>query len=64
MDKYIAVKPVRFGRDYAVGEEVPCSEIDPRAVKRLIQWGKIQRVIQPDEAPDTTPGETQQQKAP
>ncbi len=38
---YIANKPVRFDRDYRVGEIIPGSVIDPAAVKRLIAWGKI-----------------------
>ena len=43
MLKYIATRPVRFGRDYMVGEEIPASVIDPRAVKRLVELGRIRR---------------------
>ena len=49
MDKYIATKPVRFDRNYAVGEEIPPHAIHPNVIKRLIEAGKIQRV--PEEAP-------------
>ena len=44
MSRYIATKAVRFDRDYAVGEEIPEEVINPRNVKRLIEWGKIQRI--------------------
>jgi hypothetical protein len=48
MDRYVAIKPVRFDRNYAVGELIAASVIDPKTVKRIIDWGKIQRVIEPD----------------
>ena len=48
MDRYIALKPVRFDRDYAAGETIPADVVDPKGVKRLIDWGKIQRVTEPD----------------
>lgn len=38
---YIANKPIRFDRDYKVGEIIPDGIIDPAAEKRLILWGKI-----------------------
>lgn len=40
---YIAGKPVRFDRNYSVGERIPDSVIDPRAVPRLINMGRIIR---------------------
>jgi len=47
MNVYVALKPVRFDRTYAVGEEIPPEVIDPRSVKRLIDWGKI-AIVPPD----------------
>ena len=44
MDRYIARKPARFDKDYAVGDVIPSDVIEPRNVKRLIEWGKIQLV--------------------
>ena len=44
MDKYIATKPVRFDRNYAVGDIIPAIVINPGQIKRLIEWGKIQRL--------------------
>ena len=54
---YIAVKPARFDRDYAVGEVIPTGVIDPGSERRLIEMGKIQRVMMPsgDENPGALP---------
>ncbi len=41
MDKYIALKPGRFDRDYRAGETIPDGVIDPRSVKRLMDAGRI-----------------------
>lgn len=38
---YIANKPVRFDKDYSIGEIIPDEVIDPEMKKRLISWGKI-----------------------
>ena len=38
---YIANKPVRFDKDYSIGEIIPDEIIDPKMEKRLISWGKI-----------------------
>lgn len=38
---YIANRPVRFDRDYAIGEVIPESVIDPKMTKRLVDMGKI-----------------------
>ena len=38
---YIAQRPVRFDRDYAIGETIPEELIDPRVIKRLIYQGVI-----------------------
>lgn len=50
---YIAGKPVRFDRDYAIGERIPDSVIDPRAVQRLINMGRIIRTA--DDAVEEKP---------
>jgi len=41
VDLYIAVKPIRFDRDYYTGEIIPSGVIDPRMVNSLIMWRKI-----------------------
>ncbi len=38
---YTALKPVRFSRNYAVGEEIPDSEVSPGMAKKLVEWGQI-----------------------
>ena len=38
---YIATKPVRFDRDYAIGEIIPDEVIDPSMTIQLSQMGKI-----------------------
>ena len=38
---YIANKPVRFDKDYSIGEIIPDEVIDSKMKKRLISWGKI-----------------------
>lgn len=48
---YIANKPVRFDRDYAIGEVIPDEVIDTKMEKRLIDWGKIIKVTLPNEIP-------------
>ena len=48
MEVYIALKPVRFDKDYAIGEVIPDQFIDQKMARRLIGWGKIQRVPAPD----------------
>jgi len=49
MDKYIATKPVRFDRNYEVGEEIPADVINPKMLNRLIEARKITVVTGPDE---------------
>lgn len=44
---YIANKPVRFDKDYSIGEIIPDGVIDPKMEKRLIDWGKIVQVKSP-----------------
>jgi hypothetical protein len=55
MEKFIATSPVRFDRDYCVGEEIPASAISPSMVKRLIGYGKIQRLTVPDDGESIQP---------
>lgn len=38
---YIAVKPVKFDRQYAIGEEIPVSVVDPTRANDLIKMGLI-----------------------
>lgn len=49
---YIANRPLRFDRDYAVGEIVPLSVIDPAMEGRLVDTGRILRVDLPDSKSD------------
>ena len=41
MSKYIALKPVRFDRDYTIGEEIPARFVDPKSLKRLVESGRV-----------------------
>ena len=38
---YIANRPVRFDRDYAIGERIPESVIDPNMVGKLVGMGRV-----------------------
>ena len=38
---YIASRPVRFDRDYTIGERIPDSVIDPKMIRKLIGMGRI-----------------------
>lgn len=38
---YIANKPVRFDRTYAVGEVIPDEVIDPKMTRKLVEMGRI-----------------------
>lgn len=46
---YIANKPVRFDRDYKVGEVIPESVIAPGMARKLEEMGRILRVDLPQE---------------
>ena len=48
MEKLIAVRPVRFDRDYHIGETIPSIAVNPKSVKRLIETGRIQRIDERD----------------
>ena len=41
MDKFIALKPVRFDKDYIIGAEIDAGVIAPGNIKRLIESGRI-----------------------
>jgi hypothetical protein len=58
MDKYTAVKPVRFDRTYAVGEVIPGEVIDKRSARRLIEAGKIAPA--PADTPPDIQGDTKE----
>lgn len=44
---YIANKPVRFDRDYKVGEVIPESVIAPGMTRKLVEMGKILHIDLP-----------------
>lgn len=46
---YIASRPVRFDKDYAIGEIIPESVIDPRMTSKLEGMGKITKIELPEE---------------
>ena len=47
---YLAVKPVRFDRSYAIGEIVPDGAVDPKMEKRLLDWGQIVKIAEPSDS--------------
>lgn len=55
---YIATKPVRFGRDYRVGEMIPEGVIAPSMTRKLVEMGRILHIDLPGGA-DETSGEQQ-----
>ncbi|MCX4371615.1 MAG: C2H2-type zinc finger protein [Dysosmobacter sp.] len=52
---YIANKPVRFDRNYKVGEVIPDGVISPQMGRRLIEMGRILCVDLPDAPPGAEP---------
>ncbi len=53
---YIANKPIRFDRDYHIGERIPEMVIDPMMARKLTDMGKIICVTLPAEGgAETTP---------
>lgn len=52
---YIANKPVRFDRNYKVGEVIPDGVISPQMGRRLIEMGRILCVDIPDTGGGTEP---------
>lgn len=51
---YIANKPVRFDRNYKVGEVIPDGVISPMMGRRLVEMGRILCVDIPDNASNAT----------
>lgn len=51
MNLYVAAKPVRFDKDYVVGEIVPNEVLNLSTIGRLITFGKVAR-IDPDTLPE------------
>lgn len=47
-EAYIANRPVRFDRDYMVGERIPRSAVDPNMVGKLAAMGRILCVDLPE----------------
>lgn len=53
---YIANKPIRFDRDYHIGEIIPETVIDPMMARKLTDMGKIICVTLPtDGGAEVTP---------
>lgn len=52
---YIANRPVRFDRNYAIGEIIPAGVIDQKMTTRLINMGRIIRIADPESAQDAAP---------
>lgn len=48
---YIAIRPVRFDRDYAIGELIPESMIDSKMTTKLINMGRIIRIAGTQDIP-------------
>ena len=44
MQEYIALKPVKFDRNYSIGEKIPNGTISPKVVKRLLEQGRIAKI--------------------
>lgn len=51
---YVAAKPVRFDRDYEVGEIIPNEVINLATIGRMITFGRVAR-IDPDTLPQPAP---------
>lgn len=54
---YIANRPVRFDRNYAIGEIIPESVIEPKMTRKLVEMGMILQADLPDTAPAEPPAE-------
>jgi len=44
MDRYVAMKPVRFDRDYAIGEAIAAGAVAPGMARGLVGRGMIRPV--------------------
>lgn len=60
---YIANKPVRFDRTYAIGEVIPDEVITPQMVRRLLDMGRILCVDLPAPGGGTEEPPVSEQKA-
>ena len=49
---FVANKPVRFDRDYFIGEVIPEAVIEPSMVRRLMNTGRILCTSLPEEGAD------------
>jgi hypothetical protein len=47
---YVATKPIRLDKDYAVGDTIPDDALDKAMIPRFIGWGKIAQVPDPKPA--------------
>ncbi len=54
---YIANKPVRFDRNYRIGEVIPSEVIEPKMIRKLMDMGRIIHVDLPGAGSDCTPVE-------
>lgn len=53
---YIALKPVRFSKNYAIDEIIPDNEVSPAMEKNLIAMGMIAKVSEnPQNPSENTP---------
>ena len=48
MKKFICRKPIKFGKNYVIGEEIPAEEISENRVPALLKYGIIEAVETPD----------------
>lgn len=56
---YIANKPVRFDRNYKVGEIIPPEVIEPKMIRKLMDMGRIVSVNLPADKADHVPDATE-----
>ena len=55
---YIANRPIRFDRNYHIGERIPDEAIEPKMVPKLISMGRIIQVnLADDKSESPTEGE-------
>lgn len=51
---YIALKPVRFSKNYAIDETIPDDEVSPKMEKKLIEMGMIAKAPENTQNPNGT----------
>ncbi len=49
---YIALKPVRFNKNYAIDETIPDNEVSPKMEKKLIEMGMIAKAPENPQNPN------------